>query len=62
MRNQNSATNPAGGDGEAFPDTEKKHSWKEKTGREKSVFIAGLLIFRQFQSIFSFPLDTEVNR
>jgi len=40
----------------------KKTFLERKTGLEKSVFTAGLLIFRQFQSISSFPLDTEVYR
>jgi hypothetical protein len=41
---------------------EKKLPWKEKTGREKSTFTAGYPSAGNFQSISSFPLDTEVNR
>jgi hypothetical protein len=41
---------------------EKKHPWKEKTGRERGAFTAGYSSAGNFQSISSFPLDTEVNR
>jgi hypothetical protein len=40
----------------------KKLSWKEKNGREKNVFRAGLLATGNFQSISPSSLDTEVNR